>query len=383
VRGDGDLPGLPTAPAAAPGPSPAGGTRTASQAVSDAVALLRSGALAASAFPGGVVVANPLNVFDPADTGATPRAQAASAHVKANQKLEAEALARLPRARHAEYLAVRKGLEGAGDPVALLSLQKLLLDGELPGDQDLEGRGDVLAGLHGLGQQRLASGVDRQALLADAVQELAWPPAVAQGNKNTCAPTVVQVHLMAERPAEYLRLLSGLASPEGRVRLRGGAVMAREPGTESPDGLGRSTPQRLLSPAMMEVANGRDDYDNGRDVHLAEGVATWGGLSPQQVDTLLEALHGGEFAFADMVYGNDSRDAAWSLLEEEIQSGGTVLAGIRWGGGGHKVLVTGLESEGGADWVRIINPWGQEERLPRAAFVESLRNINYRPAPAP
>jgi len=380
---DGDLPSLPSAPAAPPGPTVSASGRSAPQVVSDAVALLRSGEFGNSAFAGGVVVANPLNVFDPADTGSTPRAAAAMAQVKANQKLEMEALGRLPRARHPEYLAVRKALEGTGDAVALLSLQKLLLGGELPGEKAYEGAGDVLSGLAGLGQQKLAAGVDRAALLTDAVQELAWPPAVAQGNKNTCAPTVVQVHLLSERPAEYLRLLSAMASPEGKVRLHGGTVMVREPGTGAPDGMGRSTPQRLLSPALMEVADGADDYDDAQDVHLSEGVATWGGLSPQQVDALLEALHGGDFAFADMVYGNDSREAAWALLEEEIQSGGTMLAGIRWGGGGHKVLVTGLESEGGADWVRIINPWGQEERLPKAAFVESLRNINYRPAPSP
>ncbi|MBM4378809.1 MAG: hypothetical protein FJ086_05835 [Deltaproteobacteria bacterium] len=382
VPGDGDLPVLPSAPAVPPGPSLAGAQRGAALAVSDAVVLFRAGEGLPSAFPGGEVVANPANVFDAADRGATPRSEVAAAQVKANRDLEMAALGRLPTTRHAEYVAVRKALVESGDAVAALSLQKLLLDGALPGEKDHAGKADVLGGLHRLTLQPLADGVERAALLTDAVQELAWPPAVAQGNKNTCAPTVVQIHLLSERPAEYLRLLSGVASPEGKVRLHGGQVMAREPGTEAPDGMERSTPQRLLSPAMMEAANGRDDYDNRKDVHLSEGVETWGGLSPQQVDTLLEALHGGEYAFADMVYGDDSREAAWALLEEELQAGGQVMAGIHWRNGGHKVLVNGLETVNGQDWVRIINPWGQEERLPKAAFVESLRNINYRPDPS-
>jgi hypothetical protein len=302
--------------------------------------------------------------------------------VKANQELEVAALRKLPSARHAEYLAVRKALEQATDPVAVLSLQKLLLDDALPGEKAYIGNTDVLSGLHGLLTQRLASGVDRAALLTDAVQELAWPPSVAQGDRNTCAPTVVQIHLMLEHPAEHLRLLSGMASPGGRVTLRGGRELVREPGAESQEIYKRSTPQRLLSPAMMEYANGTEQYDPERDIHLdVNGQETWGGLSPAQVDHLLEGIHGGEFAFADMVYGNDSRDAAWALMEEELQSGNSVVAGIRWRNGGHKVLVTGLETAEGLDWVRIINPWGQEERLPREGFIAALRNINYRPSP--
>jgi hypothetical protein len=356
--------------------------RGAGLAVSDAVALFRAGAPVPSAFPGAEVVSNPADVQLPEDRSSTPRAEAARAQVKANQELEVEALRTLPSARHAEYLAVRKALEQAKDPVAVLSLQKLLLDDALPGEKAFVGSTDLLSGLHGLLSQPLARGVDRAALLTDTVQELAWPPSVAQGDRNTCAPTVVQIHLMLEHPAEHVRLLSGMASPAGKVQLLGGQALVREPGAEAQEAYKRSTPQRLISPAMMEYANGAEQYDPERDIHVdVLGNETWGGLSPAQVDHLLEGIHGGEFAFADMVYGTDSRDAAWALVEEELQSGNSVIAGIRWRNGGHKVLVTGLESSGGLDWVRIINPWGQEERLPREGFIEAMRNINYRPSP--
>ena len=383
TKADGEFELLPPAAAATPGPTLTGPRRTAALAVSDAVALFRAGAPVASAFPGAEVVSNPAGVDVPEDQVSSPRAEAAMAQVKANRDVEMAALAKIPAARHPEYLAVRKALESAKDPVAVLSLQKLLLDGELPGERDYEGTGDVLAGLNGLLTQPLARGIDRDALLTDAVQELAWPPSVAQGDRNTCAPTVVQIHLMLEHPAEHLRLLAGLASPEGRVRLHGGEELVREPGSETQEAFNRSVPQRLVSPAMMEYADGAEQYDNDRDIHLdVTGAETWGGLSPGQVDHLLEGVHGGEFAFADMVYGTDSRDAAWALLEEELQSGNSVIAGIRWRNGGHKVLVTGLESAGGQEWVRIINPWGQEERLPREGFIEAMRNLNYRPSPA-
>lgn len=379
---DGDFDLLPAAPAVPLGPSLTGELRGAGLAVSDAVSLFRAGAPVPSAFPGAEVISNPADVQLPEDRSSTPRAEAAQAQVKANQGLEMEALRRLSPRRHPEYLAVRKAFEQAKDPVAVLSLQKLLLDGALPGEKAYVGKSDVLSGLHTLLTQPLAAGVDRAALLTDTVQELAWPPSVAQGDRNTCAPTVVQIHLMLEHPAEHLRLLSGMASPEGKVKLHGGQELVREPGAEAQEAYKRSAPQRLMSPAMMEFANGTEQYDPERDIHLdVNGSETWGGLSPAQVDHLLEGIHGGEFAFADMVYGNDSRDAAWALVEEELQSGNTVMAGIKWRNGGHKVLVTGLETAEGLDWVRIVNPWGQEERLPREGFIAAMRNINYRPSP--
>jgi hypothetical protein len=379
---DGDFDLLPAAPAVPLGPSLTGELRGAGLAVSDAVSLFRAGAPVPSAFPGAEVISNPADVQLPEDRSSTPRAEAANAQVKANQELEMAALRKLPASRHPEYLAVRKALEQAKDPVAVLSLQKLLLDDALPGERAYVGSTDVLSGLHTLLTQPLASGVDRAALLTDTVQELAWPPSVAQGDRNTCAPTVVQIHLMLEHPAEHLRLLSGMASVGGRVTLRGGRELVREPGAEAQEAYARSAAQRLMSPAMMEYANGTEQYDPERDVHLdADGEETWGGLSPGQVDHLLEGIHGGEFAFADMVYGHDSQDAAWALLEEELQSGNSVIAGVRWRNGGHKVLVTGLETAEGMDWVRIVNPWGQEERLPREGFIAAMRNINYRPSP--
>lgn len=50
---------------------------------------------------------------------------------------------------------------------------------------------------------------------------------------------------------------------------------------------------------------------------------------------------------------------------EELAAGRDVLVGIKWGDGGHKVLVTGTETRDGVDYVKIINPWGREELIPR------------------
>jgi hypothetical protein len=356
--------------------------RTPEEAVRDAERVLEMGMRGESALNGGEVTSNPGEVNDPG-TGIYGRMREAKAQLvlQQNAALEEEALQGLTPEQQAQYKALRQFLKDAEDPLALLSLQKMLLNGELPGARALGGTDDVLSGLHGLISQPLADGVDRSQLLTDAVQELACPSAVAQQGKGTCAATSVEILLLRENPAEYVRILAGLASPEGTVRLASGDVVRREEGTAAEDGTGRSVPQRLIAPVFMEYANGRADYDNSTDHHTEEGVDKGRGLSAAQVDLLLEGIFGKDFTFANVVGTPEAAEAAWQFIQEELAAGRAVLVGLRWGGGGHKVVVTGTETLDGERWVTFINPWGQEERLPEAEFLERLRNLNYEATP--
>ncbi len=370
----------PAAPTPASAFSPASAVRVALRppVVSDAVRHTRQvlERLITSKSPrgAGVVVEDAPDVNDPQDVSGR-RAEEARAALATNTLAERVALMQLSESDRAAYLAVRRELlRDGGDPVAALALQTMLLEGRLARHPQL------LANLQAVVSQALAPELDRQQLLADLVQEVAVPEAINQTSKGTCVPTAIGIQLAMNDPAEYVRLVSGLATPEGTVVTRGGDVLRREPGVFD-DGTSRSTAQRLLAPALMELGNGDHEYDNGADQNQ-ERVLWWTneyqGLYPEQADRILESLYGRDFAYHSLG-SQTERERAMDYVSERLAQGESVLVAVAWGDGGHQLLVTGTELVDGVEYVRYVNPWGRVERLPMSEFVERMRAVNYDP----
>ncbi len=348
------------------------GERTESSAVREATDLLL-GAPVSRGENGAEVTRDAPDVNSVQDTDPnSARHIAAQAQLDANAALEEQRLAQLSPEDRARYEAVKKRCLDANDPVAALALQKLLLEGKLPGPTDAAGEGNLLQHLAALSDEStpLAEGVDRNQLVTDLVQELATPSAISQGTVGTCAPTAVIVQLAMENPAEYARIAAGLASPEGEVVLAGGATLKREDGTAAEDGRGRSTVQRLMGPAMMEMANGSRDYDNATD----SGAGAW---SPE-LDALYEQVMGRPMS-EQRITTDAQRAEAMQTIDAELAQGQSVPVAISWGTGYHKVLVTGTETVDGVEYVKYINPWGREERMPRDEFERRLADVSWDP----
>ena len=332
---------------------------------------------------GSIVVEDAPYVNDSADVNGK-RADEAARQVADNVALEGAALDKLSPKDRARYLAVKNTLLEAGegrpqgDPVAALALQTLLLEGQLPGDKAIGGKDNLLTTLSKLNRQQLAPGLDRQQLLSDVVQEIAVPEAIAQRNRGTCVPTAIEIQLAQTNPAEYVRLISGLASPAGEVTTAGGDVIKREEGVLD-DGTPRALTQKLLAPALMELGDGLADYDNEKDQHVGGALDGKSGLTAAQADVVLESLYGHDFAFQNTSSAEEKK-AGTDFVLSEANAGREVLVAIRWGTGSHKVLVTGSETRDGVEYVKIINPWGREELIPRADFESRLGNVNYDPA---
>jgi hypothetical protein len=300
--------------------------------------------------------------------------------LQTNATLETAALACLSPQDRQKYLETKEVLlaEPDADPVAALALQMMLLEGRLPGAPALGSSDTVLDGLHNLATQDLGEGIDRQQLLSDVVQEVAVPEAIAQRTFGTCAPTATEIKLAKDHPAEYVRLISGLASPDGQVTTVGGDVLRVEEGALGGDRV-RSVSQQLLAPALMELGNGDLDYSNEEDGNYdANGERKGAGLSARGVDTLLESLYGRDFAYTN-TDSAEEREAGVDFIEEELAAGRDVLIGVDWGTGGHKLLVTGVEVRDGERYFRVINPWGQVELIPVTEVEDRLRNVNYDP----
>ncbi|MBE2252944.1 MAG: hypothetical protein IAE78_25650 [Myxococcus sp.] len=331
----------------------------------------------------GIITNDAPNVNDPRDVSGE-RARDAKAQLLDNSRLEGDALMGLSPRDRERYQTVKASLleptpgKPDGDPVAALALQTMLLEGSLPGERAGGGRDTLLGGLAKLATQEVGAGIDRQQLLSDVVQEVASPMAINQSTKGTCVPTSIQMQLIQNNPAEYVRLVSGLASPAGEVTTAGGDVLKVEPDALT-DATGRSVSQRLLAPALMELGNGRADYDNTDDKHTGgDPGSNEIGLTPSQADRVLESLYGRDFAFSRT--GSAAEKAAGTqMVMDELAAGRSVLVGLDWTGGGHKVLVTGTETRDGQEYLTIMNPWGRQESILRSEFEERLRNVNYDP----
>jgi hypothetical protein len=115
-----------------------------------------------------------------------------------------------------------------GDPEARLGLQALLLTGKLPGKAlDSDGH-DLLANLEALATMDMDPGIDRWSLLGDLVSDLSNPSAICAESGPTDPVLVVLIMLAARRPAEYVRLMRGLATRAGTVKLANGRTLKRK-----------------------------------------------------------------------------------------------------------------------------------------------------------
>lgn len=369
TKGTGRLRDL--AGSSAPETPPANTTVSSARKSADAIWFLpqRDGAPEADGYRRIERDARDVNV---SDKGAGKKA---GGQIEANKNLEEKALKKLTKTQRQQY--DRLAAQTKDDPLARLALQLLLLEGKLAGSKKSSGKKDLLAELDALTSQKLADGIKRSDLIGDLVQELAVPSSIAQHNRGTCTVTSVQILAAKNDPAEFVRLVGGLASPKGEVKLRNGKKITREPGTASDDGTKRSVSSRLWQPAMMEYANGSDDYDNKTDKHKKTGKS---GLNASQVDQVLDGLMGADAKVDSSIKSDKDKKNALKKMESELKAGKQVLAGIKWGiankdgkiDGSHKVVVSKI----GKDRVYYTNPWGKEESMSRAEFEKRLHNYN-------
>lgn len=301
---------------------------------------------------------------------------AASKLVKANEKLEKEALSKLSEGERQQYKEVKDAIATYHDKGSeQLALQKLLFQGKLPGERDLKGEGTTLDHLARAAKgDDLAKGVQRGDFAGTLARELATPSSINQGSKGTCAPTSLSINLAEKNPAEYARISVGLASKEGKVELADDkTTLQREKETSfKDDGSNRSINQRILAPALMEMSNLDTDYDD----KSGKGA----GATSTGLDKLNDAISGKDMKSAE--FGDREKDKAMRIIDSEVAQDRNVMTGMRFEEPGkphsfHEVLVTGTSRENGKDYVHFTNPWGDEEKISRDDFKNRVFSANY------
>ena len=282
--------------------------------------------------------------------------------IKGNLSQEVALLLKLSPEQQGRYEKVVHALP-ATDPEARLALQHLILDGKL-----LEG--SLLDNLAKLADQRLEENIDRGELLSDVVQEVENPVCIAQEGKGTCGASTVQIMLVSENPAEYVRLVSGLASPEGKASLANGEVIARKPGTEMEDGALRTVSTRLLVPAFMEYGNGMATYDNEKDKSSLMGF-DYPGLTYGDFERLAEGVLNRSFEVKKSGLFDDAEALLKQVAKLASPARHVPLVIDYPGQGFHAVQVTEVKD----GKVNYINPQGSRESLGEEAFRNKLEGV--------
>jgi hypothetical protein len=290
-----------------------------------------------------------------------------------NAGLEAKATAKLSPADQAKYRNVMAKL---GDKaIAKAVLQDWLIQqtlgghGALPATGELKGlmafggrslTGNLLNQLDALASQPLAAGIERSSLLSETIREVANPSTQHQESRNSCAMTTACIKLCLENPGEYVRLIAGVASPGGSVKLKNGDTIRRVSDWQIEDG-GRSTTGKLLYPALMTYAN--PGYSNTKDNAKYLGISEYDGTGPGNWKRATEAIMGRGVDETIITFAN--HEEILGELAKQANSGKPVPVSFN---SKHVCLVTGVSG----DRVHVINPHGEFISISKNDFCKQV-----------
>ncbi len=281
-----------------------------------------------------------------------------------------EAYDKLSPEQKAQYDSVAKTL--GNDPAGKRALAVLLVNGALAA-KDLKGDGTLLDHLDTIATGPLADGIDRKQLLSNVVGDIANSGNISQGTYNTCGAATAQRLLAGQSPAEYARIMAGLTSPSGEVKLANGDTLKRAPDWDKSRDDGRDLAGRLFQASVMAyaAAKGGESYSNATDERTKKNGVKKQGLNAAEVVYMFEGLLGKDYekyAVSDI-----GADALMQKIKSVVAKGGVVPCAITVDGSRHEVLVTKVEN----GQVSYYDPRsGQTKVMAEAEFKAMLFNAN-------
>ncbi len=219
--------------------------------------------------------------------------------------------------------------------------------------------------------------------LASTIREIYDPQNCLQHDRQTCGAASAQIMIAREAPDEYVRIVTGLAF-HGQVTLQSGQVLQREPDWHGGPNDQRTVTGMLLQSSFMELANGADDYNASQDTTVTadRSGGPRKGLTSVEMELLLTSLV--NTPTTNHQVKNFDRNAGGWVPKANVDLRGTyakidemtakgwsvpVLLSVRPDQEfGHYQLITRIEG----DTVYGLNPWGQEQPMPRDLFEKRL-----------
>ncbi len=294
--------------------------------------------------------------------------------------LQSSVFHKLPTAQQASLGNVMSHL----DDVGLRRLGALVEQApEVLMDKDSAGK-TLISNLEKLATQplnsMLAGGTSTQELLNSALLDVTNPNRIDQGTAPTCTVTSMQFELVADNPAEYLRLLTGLAGPSGAATMKGGSDLVLGRGDADARARDdRPVSQAIFQSAAMEYGNGKSaDFDPiaGKSTDASTGK-TYAGLGPSQQTMVLRQLFGINYR-TDQFYSESEGAKALQALQGFDASSSVnrpIILDIDQGAINHAVTLEKVD--GGRVFFR--DPYGVLRSIPDEMFPKYVVAM-HRPA---
>jgi hypothetical protein len=210
---------------------------------------------------------------DPKEDIITEQLKNDSKAYEAYQKMTPEEQKQFMSLAKNNYLDACKNANGEDVPPRTnRNLLKLMNQNKLL-NKDSQGN-SLLNNLNDLQNQKFVRELSGKNIMAQTLYNLANPELIQQGNRNTCTATSVEYLNAKNSPAEYTRIIAGLTSEKGEVKLQNGDTLKRDDGNPDigdkgclpPDDSGRIDIDRIYQSSLMEYANGdKKDYVNNVD----------------------------------------------------------------------------------------------------------------------
>lgn len=206
-------------------------------------------------------------------------------------------------------------------------------------------------------------------LLTGVLTDAMNPNRVDQGTATTCTVASMQFELVADEPAEYARLMAGLAGPKGVAKMQGGGDLRLGPGDADARARdGRSASQTLFQSAAMEYANGRfSNYDPVLGVSINERTGEERlGLKPDNQQALLEKLFGVKYSIDRLFSEAEGAKALGSLQGWDARGfrNRPIIVDIDQGKFNHAVTLEAVTKER----VTFRDPYGVLRSMPASMF---------------
>ena len=292
------------------------------------------------------------------------------------------------------------------DPATQASLNKLLVSGGLT-KTDTTGK-TLLDNLSQLTQPglQLKGGADPQQLLSTLVNETADPTKIEQGTDNDfCGAAAAAQALASQNPAEYARIVNGLAM-NGQVNVAGthsgakgkGSTLSLSPDFQANDPSRSLTQQYLAQPLTQLAAGPQERIDKHGDGHIQNSLVvgqtnngqqvTVGGVQPgtyaSQVADMQSDLTGRDYDAASLPPAGHAdhetaADEARELLQTQVANHTQPAVQIDH----HWYSVTGIDNQN----VTMVDHFGRKSTMPVDDFFKKAvaltydRNVNPNPPP--
>lgn len=217
--------------------------------------------------------------------------------------------------------------------------------------------------------------------LGDCLRDIANPGRIRQGQAPTCTVSSMQYELAMQQPAEYARLVAGLAV-DGSVTMRGGGILTTSAAdsmrTAAAHGDGRSQTEAIFQSAAMEFANGKDNFDLDGQRSVRSDGSTYRGLYPDQIRTMVGQLFGVGYQTVEVQSDAQADQVIGEMLSME-RPNRPVLFDLDMGDFNHLVALDGFDGNN----VRFRDPYtGEVETMPFSEFRSQLVAVHYAPLTA-